>query len=232
MTFIPRHFQFLSERRHKHAVVLGRLFKIHPSFTDTVADLLVSTPVDGRDASGELSAVFSVVFISESVHEWNEEILLAIGKVVRAKLKLSMADNQTEGRFEECIERIKFVHYHQYVEALLAATMVLDTFPYGGCLTAHDALSNGIPMVTMPLEHVRGRYTYGMYHQMSHTDLIANSKAEYVSLALRLLHDPEFRNTQSIAIMHKFSNNIHKNHMVAQEWLTFIFKSWTSQYAL
>lgn len=229
-TFINRHFQFFPERRHKHAIVLGRLFKIHPMFTDTVAELLVRTPVGESGNEGDIESVlFSVVFISESVHEWNEEILQAIGKSVRAQLAMLQ---EPAARLDECLSRVKFVHYNFYVEALLSATMVLDTFPYGGCLTAHDALSNGIPMVTLPLEHVRGRYTYGMYHQMAHTGLIAHTREEYISLTLRLLHQPDFRNAHSAAILHKFSHVLHKNHLVAQEWVTFIFKSWTSQHAL
>lgn len=197
-------------------------------FADVVAELLVHTPTDVRQADGDFTPVFSVVFISESVWEWNEEILQMIG----ARVQLKLASQQQTERLSDCLSRVKFVHYDHYVEAVLSATLVLDTFPYGGCLTTHDALSNGIPMVTLPLEHVRGRYTYGMYHQMGHTDLIAGSVAEYVALALRLFRDPGFRHSQSADISRKFSNEIHKNHLVAQEWLTFIYKSWTSQHAV
>jgi hypothetical protein len=64
------------------------------------------------------------------------------------------------------MKQVRFVSYDRYTVALQAAHVVLDTFPYGGCLTTHDALSNAVPSVTLPLEHVRGRYTLSMYAQI------------------------------------------------------------------
>lgn len=177
-----------------------------------------------RTPVGEVGPVFNVVFISEAVQEWNEEVL----ETIRLSLRVKLEARQEASRLGECLSRVRFAHYHLYVEAVMSATMVLDTFPYGGCLTTHDALSNGVPMVTLPLEHVRGRYSYGMYSQMGHDGLVASSTEEYVTLALRLFHDVAFRDAHAAAIRRKFGEDIHKNHLVAQEWLTFIFKSWTS----
>jgi len=44
---------------------------------------------------------------------------------------------------------------------LTHATAVLDTYPYGGCLTALDALAHAIPIVTLPSPYIRGRYAVG-----------------------------------------------------------------------
>lgn len=91
-----------------------------------------------------------------------------------------------------------------------------------GCLTAHDALSNGIPMVTLPLEHVRGRYALGMYHQMGIEELVAHSPAEYIALTIRLLTDENYRSEQHEKIKHHYTHDFHKNLLVADEWLGFI----------
>ena len=39
------------------------------------------------------------------------------------------------------------------------AVAVLDTYPYGGCLTALEALSHSVPIITMPAPYLRGRFT-------------------------------------------------------------------------
>ena len=93
-----------------------------------------------------------------------------------------------------------------------------------GCLTAHDALSNAVPMVTLPLEHVRGRYTLGMYEQMVINDLIATNPADYVALVLRLLTDEKYWREQHEKIRYTYDMNLHRNSFVADEWLGFIRK--------
>jgi predicted O-linked N-acetylglucosamine transferase (SPINDLY family) len=93
-----------------------------------------------------------------------------------------------------------------------------------GCLTTHDALANAIPMVTLPLEHVRGRYTHAMYLQMGVQGLVANSMAEYIEIALRLFRDKPYRDAKSNEIEVAYYQRFNKNEMVAQEWLGLIKK--------
>jgi predicted O-linked N-acetylglucosamine transferase (SPINDLY family) len=61
-----------------------------------------------------------------------------------------------------------------------------------------------------------------MYLQMNHTDLIASSPSEYVSLVLRLLSDRSFQQSQAQQIEEKFREKIHQNHEVIREWLGFL----------
>ena len=79
-------------------------------------------------------------------------------------------------------------------------------------------------MVTLPLEHVRGRYALGMYRQMGITSLIAHSPAEYIAIAVKLLTDEAYRKEQYEKILHHYAHDFHKNSLVADEWLGFIQK--------
>jgi predicted O-linked N-acetylglucosamine transferase (SPINDLY family) len=180
----------------KFCSVIGRLFKFHPIFDEALFEILERTP----------SNIY-LVFIAEQVSEIN-------------KLLFDRLHNST--RFSvDLINRIKLVEFKYYKEVLVKSECVLDTFPYGGCLTAHDALSNGIPMVTMPMEHVRGRYSYGIYRQMEHTELIARNIYDYIQIAVKILTDKSYQSLQSQEVYFKFHNILNKNHMVAQEWYKF-----------
>ena len=129
----------------KYCLILGRLFKLHPEFDYTIRSILEDNP-----------SAF-VVFIYDKTFSWNLILL--------NRLKTSL------GKF---VSRIKFGAYSSYDKLIIHATVVLDTFPYGGimflyvslrkinafliflgCLTSHEALSNGIPMVTLPPEFIR-----------------------------------------------------------------------------
>eukprot|EP01034_Spumella_vulgaris_P025745 gene25745-32234_t len=91
---------------------------------------------------------------------------------------------------------------HPDFDHIVVNLVVLDTYPYGGCLTAHDALFNGVPLVTLPAEEfVRGRYALALYEQMEHTSLIAQNSTQYVELAVRLLRDVDFYTQQSEQIL-------------------------------
>lgn len=68
----------------------------------------------------------------------------------------------------------------------------------------------------------RGRYSLGLYQQMGHMDLVAQSAAHYTSIAVRLLRDSEYRENQSKSISTKFRDRVHMNYDVALEWAQFI----------
>jgi predicted O-linked N-acetylglucosamine transferase (SPINDLY family) len=52
---------------------------------------------------------------------------------------------------------VRFVHPWNYFRALEVAVAVLDTYPYGGCLSTLDALAFAVPVVTLPSHLIRGR---------------------------------------------------------------------------
>jgi len=67
---------------------------------------------------------------------------------------------------------------------------VLDTLHYGGgANTTYDALAAGAPVVTLPGQFHRGRYTLACYRKMGILDAVAASAGDYVETALRLAGD-------------------------------------------
>ena len=111
-------------------------------------------------------------------------------------------------------------------------------------------------MVTYPLEHVRGRYTLGLYTQMKYCidnencynineyntlkqsesdidntkylNLIANNRNEYESIVCALLDNQQLRNKISIDIAYKFKYNLHQGGDLAKEWMLFFIRSYIS----
>lgn len=101
----------------KYCLVLGRLFKIHPTFDEIVYRILLDTSVG---VGGSNAANYYIVFFSEAQSKWNA--------VIYERL-LSLFSVQ---RHPEFINRVKFVHFHHYTDLIISATVILDTFPYGG----------------------------------------------------------------------------------------------------
>ena len=80
-----------------------------------------------------------------------------------------------------------------YLRLLGAADVLLDPIHYGGGLTSFDGLSLNKPIVTLPGQFVRGRYTFGFYRTMGITECVAGSADDYVEKAVRLGTDCEWR---------------------------------------
>jgi len=207
------------EKNVKLAVVLGKLFKLQPAFDEALVRLLYQTNVVDKEQ-------LHLVLIAEKLADWNALIFERLRAHI--KLVLSTCGNKAQEEEEEeedlLLSRIHFINYASYYEVLShpATRVVLDTFPYGGCLTTHDAFSMRIPLVTLPMEHVRGRYSLGMYQQMGHMDLVASNTSHYVALAAALVKDDYFWKNQIAQIEHKYEHQLRQNNLVAKEWATFI----------
>jgi len=91
-------------------------------------------------------------------------------------------------------ERIELVAWLPDAPAHLAAyarvDIALDPFPYNGTTTTCEALSMGVPVVTLRGDRHAGRVGASLLGQVGLTDLIADSVEEYVEIAFALAGDP------------------------------------------
>ncbi len=104
------------------ALVLGRLFKIHPDFIAMVVDILVSL---------EDTENCFVVLVAENNLEYNNVNY----KRLKQRLELLTASSSVSDdrrRVHKLMQKVRFVHFHQYNALLSMARVVLDTYPYGG----------------------------------------------------------------------------------------------------
>ena len=80
----------------------------------------------------------------------------------------------------------KFRIYFSYI--------ILDSISWSGGNTSLEALSLNKPIVTLPSNFMRGRYTYNMLKIIGSDETIAYSKKQYIEIALKLANDMDFRN--------------------------------------
>ncbi len=69
---------------------------------------------------------------------------------------------------------------------------ILDTLEWSGGKTTLEALSCGLPVLTCPGRLMRGRHALAMLKRINAADTIADDKASYCALAVRLARDRDF----------------------------------------
>lgn len=148
-------------------LISGILFKLHPNMDAIFAEILK------RDPEGQL------VLIQPAVHQWHDRLW-----------------NRFETTLAPYLERVHYLPWmprQQFFSLLLQADAALDTLHFGAGNVAYQALSLGVPLVTLPGSFLRSRTTFGLYEMMGMRDLVADTHEEYIELALRLANDAEWR---------------------------------------
>jgi len=140
-----------------------------------------------------------------------------------------------------------------FMALLGGAELVLDSYPFGNCNIALQALNMGARVVTLPSNRLFGRFTQGFYKKMGYTDLIATSKDDYIMKCVRVIRDKNlgkkeisdnnwklFEDSQTLTnfdeIFKRISDKFETIHFVyglgSQEEMCFVhFMSiWSSMY--
>ena len=110
----------------KYCAVLGRLFKIHPIFDEAIIRILAQSP----------PSVY-ILLVAENVFEINE---IVIDRLVASAHDLIA--NSSPEMISSLLSRVRLVDYSMYSNVIAGAECILDTFPYGGCLTGAPSHSH------------------------------------------------------------------------------------------
>ncbi|MFP6710510.1 MAG: tetratricopeptide repeat protein [Rhodospirillales bacterium] len=165
----PEEFKDLAPRKKssgQRIVCPQSLFKFHPDFDDMLGDILRVLP----DATIQL--------IDGSHPAWTE--------LLQKRLLKSLSD------VSDRIEILPRLNSEAFAALLNVADVILDTPHFSGGMTTYQALAAVTPVVTLPGDFMRGRYSLGLYRQMQMTDCVADSAEEYVEITKRLCTDSSF----------------------------------------
>lgn len=149
-------------------------FKWNPSFTRAVGAVLAAAPAARLIVFDSPDAGRSRVFDNYLAHHFSPLGIRVAERVVRLPQR---------GRAD-------------FLAALAQSDLALDSFGFSGGNTSLDALSVGLPVLTLPGQFMRGRQTMAMLRTLGaavSTALIANDEADYVRRAVALAGDAAAR---------------------------------------
>ena len=73
------------------------------------------------------------------------------------------------------IDKCNYSTFNSYINH---STLVLDTYPFGGCNTSMDSFMRGKMVITRPSDYLPGRFTYGFYKKMGIMEPVCSSYEE------------------------------------------------------
>ena len=88
---------------------------------------------------------------------------------------------------------IRWLNFHEFHCLLRHATVLLDTIGFSGYNTAVQAIECGLPLVTREGQFLRGRLASAVLRRMELTELIVQTKSDYVRLVVKLVTDRDYR---------------------------------------
>ncbi len=167
------------------------LFKFHPDFDETLADILAADP----------KAL--LVLLDGRVGEWTHRL--------SKRMRRTIADFDKRSIFLKAMSRENFL------DLLSAADVVLDPFHFGGGNSTLESVAVGAPTVTYPGDYLRSRITQAIYRQIGMDELIAKSPAEYAKLAVAIATNPPYRQSLSQQLIDR-SASLFDNPAAMKDW--------------
>ena len=122
-------------------------------------------------------------------------------------------------------------HRNHHLELYDKVDIALDTFPYNGTTTTCEALLMNVPVVTLRGDRHASRVGASILTQMGLTELIADSTAEYVELALKLAADPDYRTDLSNGLRRRMQSSDLCNGPQFAEDVEAAYQSMWQRYA-
>ena len=162
------------------------LFKVHPNFDPVLGELLRRDP-DGR-----------LILIDDHEDGYWKRLLY----------------ERFKGVFPDVIDNVIFISsmsYTKFLGLLNLADAILDNPYLSGMNSGLEALGIGAPIVAWPGKYCRGRWVAACYKQMGLSDLVATDEDSYLTLALRLAQDIDFKRQMQTDIK-AHSHKLYERH--------------------
>lgn len=159
------------------------MYKLAPEFDTSIEQILT------QDPQGQL------ILFNGKYPSWTEQM-----------------KGRLENHFASKPDLMKRIHFltemprSQFLELLSICDVMLDTPIFGGGCTSLDALSVGLPIITLEGKSLKQKMTAGIYRQLGKTDLIVNSPEAFAQKALELANNPDIKKQHQTAILNLQSN--------------------------
>ncbi|MBF0449479.1 MAG: tetratricopeptide repeat protein [Candidatus Magnetomorum sp.] len=106
--------------------------------------------------------------------------------------------------FKQNIIFVDSMPFDKFLRFLSLSDAVIDVPSFSSGTTTIEAISAGVPIVTMPGKFLRNRLAYGCFKRINVLDTIAKDATHFVSLANRLACDRDFKkNVENKIMEHK-----------------------------
>lgn len=131
---------------------------------------------------------------------------------------LILINNHTIKIHERCIILSRPLEILEFSLYIHSCDVILDSFPFGGLISAYDTLTVGRCLITLPCTRL-GHFAPGFYRYMGLDEYIATDESDYIQKALRVTHDIEYKTI----FENRIRQNIHKIHSdesSIQEWVS------------
>lgn len=168
------------------------LFKIHPATDALFLDILE------QDASANL------LFFAAPAKAQTDAFV--------ARITTRMRERGIAMRSQ--VKLVPHVSRERFAALLKCCDVMLDPLHWSGGNTALDALSVGLPIVTLPGGEMRGRQSAAMLRIVGVEELVATDTRDFVTKALRLANDRAYRAAISARIARGSSRLFHRHDAV------------------
>lgn len=171
--------------------------KITPEFDEVWSSILL------KDPQGHL--IFR--------QDWHEDENTMIGRLRR--------------RSPEVVDRVRFVHSlpdEKWFDLFRVSSVMVDAYPFGGYTTSLEALSLGLPIVTLPHSMLGGKATEGFLVTLDMLELVALSKEDYVDIAVRVASDGAYRARLSADILAR-NAVLYDDDTAVADWEQFMIEA-------
>jgi protein O-GlcNAc transferase len=144
------------------------VFKIHPEYDFVFRDILA---VAGPHAH--------IVVTGGRKDSWTARYVARLQESLGAELSARL----------HVLPRISS---EKFLDLLKISDVLLHPFPFDGSRTSADGIGVGIPVLTLPSEHLRGRMGASFYRTMNIPEMVAKNRSHYVAIAAELSRNKTF----------------------------------------